>query len=224
MLTSSVHESWKKVLQSELDSKKFDDLKSFLVDESARYNVFPPADLVFNAFRLTPFEEVKVVILGQDPYHAAGQANGLAFSVKDGVRIPPSLKNIFKELNEDIGAPVPSSGDLSAWAERGVLLLNSALTVREQSPASHHKKGWEAFTDTCIKKLSEQRHHLVFLLWGNFARAKKELINSSNHLVLEASHPSPLSAYAGFFGCKHFSKTNQYLESVGENPINWLLS
>lgn len=223
MHVSSIHDSWKNVLGSAIESKEFLDLMVRIDGERANWNIYPPEGLVFRAFQLTPFEEVKVVILGQDPYHSFGQAHGLAFSVPDGVRIPPSLKNIFKELNADLGIPIPSTGNLTSWAEQGVLLLNSALTVKEQSPGSHHKIGWEPFTDLCIKMLSEQRHHLVFLLWGNFARAKKHLIDSSKHLVLEASHPSPLSAYSGFFGCRHFSATNNYLENKDQSPVDWML-
>jgi len=185
--------------------------------------VYPPPKYIFRAFDLCPFEKVKVVILGQDPYHGKGQANGLCFAVSDGVALPPSLQNIFKEIESDLGAPLGHrSGDLSRWAEQGVLLLNATLTVRARMAGSHQGRGWEHFTDAAIKALSNERAHLVFILWGNYAKAKGAQIDRSKHLVLESAHPSPFSAASGFFGCKHFSKANEYLEAHGETPIDWL--
>ncbi len=177
--------------------------------------------MIFNAFNQTPYHQVKVVILGQDPYHQPGQAMGLSFSVKAGCKIPPSLVNIYKELNKDIGMPIPTTGDLTHWAKQGVLLLNSVLTVRANEPASHSKIGWTAFTDDVIKLLSNEKSELVFILWGNFASQKQILIDATKHKILKAAHPSPLSAYNGFFGCKHFSTTNQYLTQVKKDPIDW---
>ncbi|HFC6053525.1 TPA: uracil-DNA glycosylase [Neisseria meningitidis] len=186
--------------------------------------IYPPAEDVFNAFRLTAFDRVKVVILGQDPYHGAGQAHGLAFSVRQGVRIPPSLLNIYKELETDIeGFSIPAHGCLTAWAEQGVLLLNTVLTVRAGQAHSHALLGWERFTDTVIRQLATHRKHLVFMLWGRYAQQKRKLIDSQNHLILTAPHPSPLSAYRGFFGCRHFSQANSYLSRHGIDPINWKL-
>ncbi len=184
--------------------------------------VYPPAKLIFNAFNLCPFDKVRVVIIGQDPYHGRGQAHGLCFSVPDGVPMPPSLKNIFKEINSDLGLPIPKSGNLEHWARQGVLLLNTTLTVREGSPTSHCGRGWERFTDAVIKKLSDEKEGLVFLLWGRHAKEKGKVIDRSKHLVLEAAHPSPFSATAGFFDCKHFSKTNDYLAARGEKLICWV--
>jgi uracil-DNA glycosylase len=198
-------------------------LNQFLAQEKEQETiVYPTPSDVFNAFNLTPFNEVKVVILGQDPYHGANQAHGLSFSVQQGVAVPPSLKNIYKELQTDIpGFNIPSHGDLSSWAKQGVLLLNATLTVRANEPGSHQKMGWEQFTDKAIKALSAEKSGLVFILWGKYAQAKASLIDSSKHLILTAAHPSPFSAYNGFFGCKHFSKANAYLLSKGEKPINW---
>jgi uracil-DNA glycosylase len=198
-------------------------LNQFLAQENKQgTNVYPKPSDVFNAFNLTPFNEVKVVILGQDPYHGANQAYGLSFSVQKGVAVPPSLKNIYKELQADIlGFNIPSHGDLSSWAKQGVLLLNVTLTVRANEPGSHQKMGWEQFTDNAIKALSAEKSGLVFILWGRHAQAKASLIDSGKHLVLTATHPSPFSAYNGFFGCKHFSKANAYLLTKGEKPINW---
>jgi uracil-DNA glycosylase len=198
-------------------------LNQFLAQEKEQETiVYPTPSDVFNAFNLTPFNEVKVVILGQDPYHGANQAHGLSFSVQQGVAVPPSLKNIYKELQTDIpGFNIPSHGDLSSWAKQGVLLLNATLTVRANEPGSHQKMGWEQFTDNAIKALSSEKSGLIFILWGRHAQAKASLIDSGKHLVLTAAHPSPFSAYNGFFGCKHFSKANAYLLSKGEKPINW---
>lgn len=218
-----IEESWKLMLQDEFEQPYFQQLKDFLTEEKKDYQVFPPSAFIFNAFNLTPFANVKVVIIGQDPYHGPGQAHGLSFSVPDGVPQPPSLKNIFKELESDIGFRVPLSGNLEAWAKQGVLLLNATLTVRRSSPGSHQKKGWEEFTDAAITSLSKNRTNLVFILWGNYARAKRVLIDDSVHLILEAAHPSPYSANSGFFGCKHFSKANDYLNRHGKKPIDWSL-
>ena len=193
----------------------------FLVDEKKQHSIYPPGQLIFNAFNQTPFDKVKVVILGQDPYHGRGQAHGLSFSVPDGVQPPPSLQNIFKEINSDTGTTVPQSGNLTRWTEQGVLLLNAILTVRAGQASSHREHGWEQFTDSVIQKISEHKSGVVFLLWGKFARSKKVLINSSKHLILEAPHPSPYSADYGFFGCKHFSKTNEYLVGKGNKAIVW---
>jgi uracil-DNA glycosylase len=218
-----IEESWKKVLGEEFDKPYFRALKSFLVEEKQRVLVYPPGKNIFEAFNRTPFHNVKVVILGQDPYHGAGQAHGLCFSVPGGVAFPPSLQNIFRELQTDLDIPYPKSGNLSRWADQGVLLLNATLTVRANQAGSHQKQGWESFTDGAIQKLSEQRSKLVFLLWGKFAQNKKSLIDLSRHYVLEAPHPSPLSVYRGFFGCAHFSKANRLLVENGIKPINWNL-
>lgn len=215
-------ESWKQVLGEEFEKAYFDELKIFLRNEKqGMAPVFPPGNKIFAALNQTPFNKVKIVILGQDPYHGAGQANGLCFSVNKGVVLPPSLKNIFKEMQQDLGLSIPSHGDLSSWADHGVLLLNSVLTVRANQPASHQNKGWENFTDTIIKTLSQQKTNLVFMLWGAFAKSKKGLIEPHLHLVLEASHPSPFSAHSGFFGCRHFSKANQYLRDANIDPVDW---
>lgn len=218
-----IDESWYKVLREQFEAPYFSDLKSFLVEEKQHYAVYPPGRLIFNAFNLTPFEKVKVVILGQDPYHGPGQAHGLSFSVPDGVQFPPSLLNIFKELNNDLGIPMARSGNLEKWAREGVLLLNASLTVRAGQAASHSRHGWETFTDAAIRALSRERENLVFILWGNYAIAKETLIDSSKHLVLKSVHPSPLSASRGFFGCHHFSKTNNYLIEHNIEPIDWKL-
>jgi len=217
-----IEESWKKVLGAEFQQPYFQQLKHFLVAEKKAGKItFPPARQIFHAFDLCPFDDVKVVILGQDPYHGAGQAHGLCFSVNKDIRTPPSLQNMYKELHEDIGLPIPTHGNLEHWAEQGVLLLNTTLTVEAKSPTSHAGKGWETFTDQVIRKLSEERKGLVFLLWGNFAKSKKDLINSDKHTVLTAPHPSPFSAHSGFFGCGHFSKTNDILKKNGQDPIDW---
>jgi len=216
--------SWKEVLKNEFTKSYFLEIVTFLKTErSAGKTIYPPGPLIFNAFNQTPFDKVKVVILGQDPYHGPGQAHGLCFSVQNGVQPPPSLINIFKELNEDIGAAIPNHGNLTHWAEQGVFLLNASLTVRAGEPMSHSKIGWAEFTDTVIKKISEEKEHVVFLLWGKFAQEKRVLIDESKHLILRAAHPSPLSAHAGFFGCKHFSKANEWLVKNGIDPIDWRL-
>ena len=216
-----IESSWYEVLKQEFEEPYFYEIKSFLIQEKRQYLVYPPSHLIFNAFNLTPFDKVKVVILGQDPYHNVGQAHGLAFSVPNGIMPPPSLKNIFKELQSDIGMPIPTNGNLESWAREGVLLLNSCLTVRANNPASHQGIGWQRFTDAAINALSEKKEHIVFLLWGNYAIAKEKLIDTRKHLVLKTVHPSPLSANRGFFGCRHFSQTNIYLSSNGISPIKW---
>ncbi len=216
-----IEESWKKVLIDEFQKPYFSGLKNFLVEEKKRYTIYPPGSLIFNAFNKTPFDKVKVVLLGQDPYHGKGQAHGLCFSVPDGIKPPPSLINIFKEINSDTGTPIPRSGNLERWADQGVMLLNAILTVRAGQASSHREHGWEQFTDAVIKTISEQKTGIVFLLWGKYARSKKILIDSSKHLILEAPHPSPFSADYGFFGCRHFSKTNNYLKQQGKEPIVW---
>ncbi|PCH93171.1 MAG: uracil-DNA glycosylase [Bacteroidetes bacterium] len=214
--------SWKKELKSEFEKPYFHEIKKYLLDEKSQGKlVYPPSKLIFSAFNTTPFEEVKVVILGQDPYHGSGQAHGLSFSVPDNVPTPPSLVNIFKELNSDLEIPLPASGNLLGWAKQGVLLLNAMLSVRANSPASHRSIGWEQFTNAAIKALSENRSGLVFMLWGKFAKEKAELINPEKHLILKSTHPSPFSANYGFFGCKHFSKANKYLQEHGTDPIEW---
>jgi len=222
MIAPKLEEGWLNVLKPEFEKPYFSDLKSFLVKEREQFTVYPPGNRIFAAFDYTPFEEVEVVILGQDPYHGPGQANGLCFSVSDGVRQPPSLVNIFKELKTDVGCDIPLSGNLEKWAKQGVFLLNATLTVRANTAGSHQNKGWEQFTDSVIKTLSDKKENLVFLLWGNYAKAKAELIDANKHLVLTAAHPSPL-ARGAFFGCKHFSKTNEYLGAKGKKPINWCL-
>ncbi len=216
-----IENSWKTELQSEFSSPYFMTLKEFVLSEKAAHTIFPPGSQIFNAFNFTPFDKVKVVILGQDPYHGPGQAHGLCFSVPEGIAKPPSLKNIFKEINADLGLPVPTSGNLTNWAKQGVLLLNATLTVRAEQAGSHQRKGWEIFTDAVIKKLSDKKSNLIFLLWGNYAIEKEKLIDTSKHYVLKAVHPSPLSASRGWFGCKHFSKTNEFLRKHGLDEINW---
>lgn len=216
-----IEDSWKKALAHEFEQEYFEKLALFVRKEYTTKRIFPPAKQIFNAFTLTPFQQVKVVILGQDPYHNIGQAHGLAFSVNEGVPPPPSLINIFKELHDDLHIDIPTSGNLTRWAEQGVLLLNASLTVEAHKAGSHQNKGWEVFTDAVIKKLSENRNHIVFLLWGAFAQKKATLINQEKHLILKAPHPSPLSAHRGFLGCKHFSTTNKYLASTGQTPIVW---
>lgn len=216
-----IEASWKAVLEQEFDQSYFQAIASFLRDEmKAGKTIYPPGPLIFNAFNSTPFDAVKVVILGQDPYHNPGEAMGLCFSVPKGVKVPPSLQNIYKEQHEDLGLSIPSHGDLSAWTGQGVFLLNAMLTVEKNQPASHQKIGWQNFTDAVIRLLSNQREHLVFMLWGNFARKKKELIDTTKHLVLEAPHPSPLAG-GGFKGCRHFSLANQYLAEHQMEPIDW---
>lgn len=224
IVEKQIHPSWSTMLADQFAAPYFSDLSSFLKEEYRNHVVYPPMSMVFNAFNLTPFDHVKVVILGQDPYHGPEQAHGLSFSVQEGTPFPPSLRNILKELTADIGCKQPHSGDLSKWAYQGVLLLNASLTVRHKSAGSHQKSGWETFTDACIQRLSDQRDHLVFLLWGNYARAKKELVDRNKHLILEAAHPSPFSAHKGFFGTNHFSKTNAYLQEKGKDPVDWRLA
>lgn len=216
----AIHPSWKQVLGSEFSAPYFQKLKEFLVNEKKEHIVYPPGNRIFAAFDHTPFENVKVVIIGQDPYHGKGQANGLCFSVSTGIAKPPSLVNIFKELQTDLGIPIPQSGNLEPWADQGVLLLNATLTVRAGEAGSHQKKGWETFTDAVIKTISEQKKGVVFLLWGNFAHTKEELIDKNKHFILKAAHPSPL-ARGAFFGSKHFSKTNELLVKQGLKPIDW---
>lgn len=218
-----LHESWSEALSAEFAHPYMHELKAFLVEEKEHYTIFPQGINIFNAFNSTPFNDVKVVILGQDPYHGEGQAHGLSFSVQHGVKLPPSLQNIFKELVDDIGCPFPKSGDLSHWASEGILLLNTLLTVRSGEPFSHKDRGWERFTDQVIRTLSDQREHLVFILWGAPAQKKASLIDETKHLILKAPHPSPLSSYRGFFGSKPFSSTNRYLASKGIKPIDWCL-
>lgn len=216
-----IEDSWQQHLGEEFDKPYFEALAAFVRAEYARTTCYPPGNLIFNAFNLCPFDRVKVVLIGQDPYHEPGQAQGLCFSVNDGVQFPPSLVNIFKEIQGDIGTPIPLSGSLVRWAEQGVLLLNATLTVRAHEAASHQRRGWEEFTDAVIKKLSSEREHLVFILWGSYAQSKERLIDTSRHLVLKSAHPSPLSAYRGFFGNHHFSLTNMYLQKQGMQPITW---
>lgn len=217
----NIEQSWKEQLQPEFDKPYFARLTEFVHDEYSKGTCYPPGKLIFNAFNLCPFDKVKVVIIGQDPYHEPGQAEGLCFSVRDGVRFPPSLINIFKEIKADIGTDIPLSGSLVRWARQGVLLLNATLTVREHAAGSHQRKGWEEFTDAVIKTLSDHRDHLVFILWGAYAQSKAQLIDPSRHFILRSAHPSPLSASRGFFGNHHFSLTNQYLEKNGIAPVEW---
>ena len=218
-----LHESWREVLKEEFEKEYFLNLKNFLKEEKEKFTVFPPGKLIFSAFDHTPFNNVKVVIVGQDPYHDDGQANGLCFSVSDGIKKPPSLQNIFKEINSDLGLAIPETGNLEKWATQGVLLLNATLTVRAHNAGSHQKKGWETFTDKVISVISEKREKVIFMLWGKFAQSKVNLIDTDKHYILYAAHPSPLSAYNGFFGCKHFSQTNTILEKIGKEPIDWSL-
>ena len=216
-----IDDSWRERLQSEFDAPYFALLTDFVRHEYATTRVYPPGSQMFAAFDACPFDKVKVVILGQDPYHEPGQAHGLCFSVNDGVPFPPSLQNIFKEIHDDIGTPVPMSGDLTRWANQGVLLLNATLTVRAHQAGSHQNKGWEQFTDAVIHRLAQERENLVFILWGSYAQRKGEFIDRSRHLVLQSPHPSPLSAHRGFFGNRHFSRTNEYLTAHGIEPILW---
>ncbi len=221
MATVTIEPSWQAHLQKEFDKPYFENLIAFVKQEYAHYTVYPPGKLIFNAFNLCPFDKVKVVLIGQDPYHEPGQAHGLCFSVNDGVQFPPSLNNIFKEIKDDTGADIPTSGNLTRWAEQGVLLLNATLTVREHMAGSHQKHGWEEFTDEVIRTISNEREGIVFILWGSYAQSKAQLIDSSKHFILKSAHPSPLSAYRGFFGNHHFSLTNMYLQKRGESPIKW---
>ena len=220
-----IHESWKAVLNDQFEADYFGKLKDFLLEEKKQsLPIYPPGPLIFNAFDQTPFYKVKVVILGQDPYHGPGQAHGLCFSVPKGIKPPPSLVNIFKELENDLAIIPPAHGNLESWAKQGVMLLNATLTVRANQAGSHQNKGWEIFTDSVIRKISEQKQNVVFILWGNYARAKKSLIDNSKHFILEAAHPSPFSAYNGFFGCKHFSKTNEWLRLHNIPEVDWRIN
>jgi len=216
-----IEESWKLQLQEEFDKPYFQQLSDFVRSEYASRQIFPPAKLIFNAFDQCPFDQVKVVILGQDPYHGPGQAHGLCFSVNDGVDFPPSLRNIFKEIQADTGAPIPQSGNLTRWAQQGVLLLNATLTVRAHSAGSHQKKGWEQFTNSVIQLVANKTDHVVFILWGNYAISKGEFIDPQKHLILKSVHPSPLSASRGFFGNHQFSTANKYLMEWGLKPVKW---
>jgi uracil-DNA glycosylase len=216
-----INESWREVLQTEFDKPYFELLTDFVRHAYRTTQCFPPVGQIFRAFDLCPFEKVRVVIIGQDPYHDVNQAHGLCFSVQDGVKIPPSLDNIYKELNRDLGKPIPISGNLTHWAEQGVLLLNATLTVEAHKAGSHQGKGWEELTDAAIQVLNEKREKIVFMLWGTYAQRKGKYIDRRKHLVLEAVHPSPLSAYRGFIGCGHFSQANNYLIQQGQSPINW---
>jgi len=219
-----IEAEWLEVLRPEFEKPYFLELKSFLLEEKKLYRIYPPGNRIFAAFDYTPFSQVKVVILGQDPYHGDGQAHGLCFSVPEGIALPPSLVNIYKELSTDIGIPLSKSGNLEKWAKQGVLLINATLTVRANQAGSHQRHGWENFTDEVIRQLSARHSGLVFILWGSYAQAKEALIDTSKHFILKAVHPSPLSVYRGFFGCRHFSKTNELLVSAGKKPIDWSLS
>lgn len=218
-----IENSWKQELSDEFQSEYFIELKSFLLEEKKKFTIYPPGSEIFAAFNYTPFDKVKVVILGQDPYHGPGQANGLCFSVKSGISKPPSLQNIFKELYSDLGIPISLNGNLENWAKQGVLLMNATLTVRSGQAGSHQNKGWENFTDTAIKALSDKKQHLVFILWGNYAQAKQSLIDPFRHLIIKSAHPSPFSAERGFFGSKPFSKCNSFLKEKGIGEIDWNL-
>ncbi len=225
-LNPQLEEGWKKALSEEFGAEYMKELKKKLAEEmKVGIVIYPPAKQIFNAFNLTPFDKVKVVILGQDPYHGKGQAHGLSFSVPNGINPPPSLVNIFKEIESDLNVKISkTNGNLENWAEQGVLLLNAIMTVRANSPASHRNFGWEKLTDTVIKTLSDKKEQLVFLLWGKFAQKKESLIDASKHFILKAPHPSPFSANSGFFGCKHFSKTNEYLIKTSQTPIKWTVT
>ena len=212
---------WDEILKDEWQKPYYRQLREFLKIEYASGPVYPPMHDIFNALKYTSFEDTKVVIIGQDPYHGVGQANGLCFSVNDGVQFPPSLQNIFKEIQSDIGTPIPASGNLDRWAEQGVLLLNSVLTVRAHQAASHAGRGWEQFTDAVVRIISEQKQGVVYMLWGSYAQRKGQVADPSRNLILKSVHPSPLSVYRGFWGCKHFSQANAYLESIGKEPIIW---
>lgn len=216
-----IAEDWKEMLREEFNKPYFDELVDFVKQEYASGVVYPAGQNIFRAFDKCPFDKLKVVIIGQDPYHGPGQANGLCFSVARGVQFPPSLQNIFKEVQSDIGTPVPESGELDRWAEQGVLLLNAVLTVRAHQAASHAGRGWEKFTDAVVRAIAERKQQVVYMLWGSYAQKKGAIADPQSNLILKAVHPSPLSAYRGFFGCKHFSEANKYLESVGKSPIEW---
>ena len=220
-MSIKIEESWNKALAPEFEKPYFQSLITFVKKEVVEHTIYPPGKLIFSAFDHCPFDATKVVIIGQDPYHGSGQANGLCFSVSDGMPNPPSLKNIFKEIKEDLGKDIPSTGDLARWAAQGALMVNATLTVRANEAGSHQKKGWEEFTDAAIQQLSDKKQNLVFLLWGAYAQKKGATIDETKHLVLKAAHPSPFSAYNGFFGCAHFSKANEYLKLHGKPTINW---
>lgn len=220
-MSVKIEESWKKVLKDEFEKDYFKSLSDFVRSEIKTKTVYPKPENIFKAFELCPFDDLRVVILGQDPYHGPGQAHGLCFSVKQGVQNPPSLKNIFKEIESDLSIEMSDKGNLSAWAEQGVFLLNATLTVLDSQAGSHQGKGWEEFTDAVIKNISSKKDHVVFILWGAYAQSKTDLIDTSKHLILKAPHPSPLSAHRGFFGSKHFSQTNNYLEAIGKEGIEW---
>lgn len=221
--TPKIAQSWLTELKTEFESDYFKSLKLFLLEEKKKHTICPKGEDIFNAYNLTPFNEIKVVIIGQDPYHGENQAHGLCFSVQKGIKPPPSLKNIYKELKSDVEFTEPNHGELTSWAKQGVFLLNATLTVRKSQPGSHQKKGWETFTNETIKAISNKKEGIVFLLWGRFAQEKEKLIDAEKHHILKAAHPSPFSAYNGFFGCKHFSKTNSLLQSQNLTPINWNL-
>lgn len=221
MANVRIASDWNEILQTEFTKPYFDELVSFVKGEYASGVVYPTGSNIFRAFDKCPFDKLKVVIIGQDPYHGPGQANGLCFSVGEGVPFPPSLQNIFKEVASDVGTPVPISGELDRWAEQGVLLLNSVLTVRQHCAASHAGRGWETFTDAVVRAIAERKEGVVYMLWGSYAQKKGAIANPEKNLILKAVHPSPLSAYRGFFGCKHFSQANQYLQQIGKTPIEW---
>ena len=216
-----IESSWKEKLNDSFQSESFINLKTFLRQEKKTHVIYPSGNKIFSAFNLCPFDKVKVIIIGQDPYHGPNQANGLCFSVSDGIKPPPSLHNIFKELKADLGLETPSSGNLDHWAKQGILMLNATLTVRAHQAGSHQKQGWEEFTDAVIRTLSQEKENLIFLLWGRFAQNKAQLIDDKKHFVLKAAHPSPFSAHSGFFGCKHFSKTNEILIKLNQKQIKW---
>lgn len=219
----AINETWKNALSEEFEKEYFIKLKQFLVEEKKSQTIYPPGNLIFNAFDKTPFDKVKVVILGQDPYHGPGQAHGLCFSVPEGIKIPPSLRNIYKEMNTELACEIPTSGNLEKWAEQGVLLINATLTVRAGQAASHQKQGWEVFTDSVIRKIAKEKENVVFILWGNYAQSKQIFIDESKHCIIKSVHPSPLSASRGFFGSKPFTQANNYLSDNGIEPIDWRL-
>ncbi len=220
-MRSLIPEDWQKILADEFTKPYFEELSAFVESEYSEGKIFPPRDLIFNALAKCPFNRVKVVIIGQDPYHGDGQAHGLCFSVPQGVKVPPSLVNIFKEIDRDLNAGIPLSGNLEHWAEQGVLMLNAVLTVRPHEAASHARKGWEKFTDAVVKAVAENRIGVVYMLWGSYAQGKCSMVDPANNLILQSVHPSPLSAYRGFFGCSHFSMANEYLSNRGAEPIEW---